>query len=120
MQCWRCGADLERLTLPLGRRDECPACLVELHVCKMCVYFDPAVTKACREDDAEEVKEKEGANFCDYFKPSADAYVPGFTAASASAQAQLADLFGDAQAGANAEPAGNDADQQALGDLFKK
>ena len=120
LQCWRCGADLERLSLPLGRRDECPACLVELHVCKMCVYFDLAVTKACREDDAEEVKEKERANFCDYFKPSADAYVPGFAAASAGAEAQLANLFSDAQAAADTEPAGNSTDQQALDDLFKE
>ena len=86
----------------------------------MCIYYDPAVTKACREDDAEEVKEKERANFCDYFKPSADAFVPGFKAATASAEAQLSSLFGDDAPAADAEPAGSgEQPDPALKDLFK-
>lgn len=118
LKCWRCGASLQHLSLPLARRDECPDCLAELHVCKQCVHFDPAVTRACREDDAEEVKNKDQANFCDYFKPSADAYVPGFKAASAIAEAQLDKLFGE---NPDADPpvsTGNDPDE-ALKDLFK-
>jgi hypothetical protein len=91
-------------------------------VCKMCLYFDAHVPKACREDDAEDVKEKERANFCDYFKPNPDAYVPGFKAATAQATDQLATLFGEQPSGdtrqgsgeADAEPHG------ALEDLFKK
>ena len=67
LRCWRCGAGLEKLTLPLSRMDECPECAVHLHVCHMCINFDPAVTGSCREDAAEEVLEKERANFCDFF-----------------------------------------------------
>ena len=122
--CWRCGASLAALPLPLGRRDECPDCVAELHVCKMCRYYDAQVPKACREDDAEEVKEKERANFCDYFKPSANAYVPGFRAASAKAENQLASLFGDEPAERGTPMSGeeipeDDDPQRALEDLFK-
>ena len=118
LSCWRCGAGLAALPLPLGRRDECPDCLAELHVCKMCLYFDAQVPRACKEDDAEDVKEKERANFCDYFKPNPAAYVPGFRTATAQAQDQLAGLFGDEPAG-SADAGEADPHQDALDDLFK-
>ncbi|RMF97765.1 MAG: hypothetical protein D6727_04835 [Gammaproteobacteria bacterium] len=96
LHCYRCGASLAALTLPLGRLDECPDCHVELHVCRMCVYFDPSVSKQCREDDAEEVKEKARANFCDWFKPNPAAHDPRFKQAEARARDQLGALFGEA------------------------
>ena len=90
----------------------------------MCLYFDAHVPKACREDDAEDVKEKERANFCDYFKPNPHAYVPGFKAATAQATDKLASLFDDepsgtATRGDGSGEAGADP-QRALDDLFKK
>ena len=91
--CYRCGAELAALTLPLGRRDECPKCRAELHVCRMCVNFDRRRPKGCREDDAEEVRNKESANFCDYFKPSDTAFDPAGRDAAAAAKAALDDLF---------------------------
>jgi hypothetical protein len=72
--CWKCGASLADLTLPLRRLEECRECHAELHVCKMCEWYSIAVAKHCREPVAEEVKDKQRANFCDYFKPRADAY----------------------------------------------
>ena len=93
--CFRCGNSLATLTLPLSRLDECPACAVYLHVCRMCRHFDAAVAKQCREDDAEEVLEKERANFCEWFKPSASAYDPAKGAETQQAQDALAALFGD-------------------------
>ena len=66
--CWRCGHSLEELSMPPGRLDECPECRSQLHVCRMCAFFNPEVIRACREDDADEVMEKERANFCDYFQ----------------------------------------------------
>ena len=47
--CYRCGASLESLSLPLSRQDECPSCTVYVHVCRMCKYYDPQVPKQCRE-----------------------------------------------------------------------
>jgi hypothetical protein len=60
--CWKCGASLAELPLPLGRLAECLACHAELHVCRMCEFYDPRVTNSCNEPRAEEVKDKESAN----------------------------------------------------------
>lgn len=95
LQCWKCGAALAALSLPLRRLDVCPACRAELHVCRMCVDFDTSFAKHCREPTAEEVRDKTNANFCDHFKPRAAAYAPPDTAAIAAAQSELARLFGD-------------------------
>ena len=91
--CWRCGASLAELSLPLSRFDACKACGAELHVCKLCQFHDPVVAKQCREPIAEEVRDKQRANFCDYFQPRADAYQPPSSAA-AQARAELDQLFG--------------------------
>lgn len=95
MRCYRCGSSLTELSLPLGRLDECPACETQLHVCRMCVHYDPTEPKACTEDDAIEVRDKKGANFCDYFKPSDRAYSPGEYEADLAARAELSALFGE-------------------------
>jgi ribosomal protein L40E len=92
--CWKCGASLAALTLPLRRLDECGQCRAELHVCRMCVEYDTSVAKHCREPTAEEVRDKTSANFCDHFKPRAGAYKPPDTAAISEAQAALSKLFG--------------------------
>jgi len=92
--CWKCGASLAALSLPLRRLDECPRCRAELHVCRMCIDYDTRVAKHCREPTAEEVRDKTSANFCDFFKPRAAAYVPPNTAEVDQARAALEKLFG--------------------------
>ena len=92
--CWKCGADLAALTLPLSRRDECARCRAELHVCRMCVDYDTRVAKHCREPTAEEVSDKTHANFCDHFKPRPAAYTPPDTVAVDRARTELERLFG--------------------------
>lgn len=96
--CWRCGASLDEVILPLSRRETCRACGAELHVCRLCTFFDPRITGGCREDRAEEVRDKERANFCDWFQPRPDAYRPRDRAAARSARAQLEALFGETPA----------------------
>jgi hypothetical protein len=113
--CWRCGTRLEKLSLPLSRLDECPQCEVQVHVCRMCVSFDPSVTRSCTEDDAEDVRDKERANYCDFFKPRTDAFDAAYAAADRKASEQLDQLFGEGQ---NDGPTG-DTGNQAAGDLFK-
>jgi hypothetical protein len=93
--CFRCGESLSALSLPLSRRDQCPACSADLHVCKMCLYFDRNAPRQCREDGAEDVTEKERPNFCDWFKPSDRAFDPAGKDAAAAAAEKLAALFGD-------------------------
>jgi hypothetical protein len=115
--CWKCGASLADLSLPLRRLDECRVCHAELHVCKMCEWYSVSVAKHCRETVAEEVKDKERANFCDYFKPRPGAYVAGDVSAQAKAQAELDALFGG---GKKVEPSAADKARAELEALFGK
>lgn len=114
--CYRCGASLDALTLPLSRRDLCPSCSTELHVCLMCANFDASVPKQCREDDAEEVTNKGTANFCEWFEPSADAFDSASAKQQNEARAALDALFGDSSDESSAD---KDGATQAAEDLFK-
>lgn len=62
----------------------------------MCLHFDRAVPRQCREDGAEDVTEKERVNFCDWFKPSDSAFDPDRKSEADAAKDALAALFGDA------------------------
>ena len=94
LNCWKCGASLDTLPQPLGRRAECPSCRAELHVCRQCRHYDPAKAKQCREMAAEEIRDKTLANFCEWFH--ATPVKPGQEDGSgASARAALGKLFGD-------------------------
>jgi len=94
LNCWKCGASLAELTVPLRRLEECPACTADLHVCRLCEFYDTRVAKSCREPIADEVKNKERANFCDYFAPDPNAYVPPEHDTAHQAHADLEALFG--------------------------
>ena len=93
LHCYRCGASLDALTLPLARLDECPQCGAQLHVCRMCTRFAPRLPKGCSEEDAPDVRDKKSANFCDYFKPNPSAYDPAGQNAEQAARAALDALF---------------------------
>ncbi|MGH8495852.1 MAG: hypothetical protein ACREVN_06925 [Gammaproteobacteria bacterium] len=116
--CWKCGTSLAPLSLPLRRLDECPDCSAELHVCRMCTYFDLRVAKSCREPVADEVHDKERANFCGYFEPRPDAYRPPDADATSRARTELESLFG--VKGADAAPADADDARAQLDALFDK
>lgn len=92
--CWKCGASLKELRLPLSRRAECPACHAELHVCRMCVLYNPRGSDRCDEPRAEHPRETDRANFCDYFKPRPGAWRPPDAAKARSARAKAEALFG--------------------------
>lgn len=97
--CWSCGATLSGIPLPLGRREQCPQCTASLHACRQCVHFDRAANKACREPVADEVVDKEGGNFCDYFQPRYG-LERARDAEAERARAKLAQAFGGGGAGA--------------------
>jgi hypothetical protein len=92
--CWCCGVELSEFRLPVSRRDECANCRTEIHVCKQCLFYDARVANACREDRAENVSNKEKANFCDYFKPKADAYKSTSSGKGEQARLKAESLFG--------------------------
>lgn len=50
------------------RSTKCPSCGADVRVCKNCRFYDPSAHWECRETIPDGVREKERANFCDYFK----------------------------------------------------
>ena len=66
--CFNCSAKMNFTGL-VGRRDECSQCRSDVHVCKNCEHYDPKSYNECRETSAEVVREKDRANFCDFFTP---------------------------------------------------
>ncbi|GMQ76595.1 MAG: hypothetical protein BMS9Abin01_1880 [Gammaproteobacteria bacterium] len=109
LNCWKCGHALDDMPMPLRRRDECPACGVDLHVCRMCEFYATSVAKSCREPVAEEVTDKERANFCDYFCAQPGVHAAGGVGEAEAARTQLEAMFGveskagDQSAGGGAE-----------------
>jgi hypothetical protein len=90
--CWKCGNSLADLSLPFLRTEECHACRTELHVCRMCRFYDTTKARQCAEPVAEPVQIKERANFCGYFEPAAGRFRPGNSPADDS-RAALEGLF---------------------------
>lgn len=66
--CVACGAPLS-LSLPVGRREECPRCAAEVRACRQCASYDTSAMNDCRDAAAEPVRDKERANFCELFRP---------------------------------------------------
>ena len=118
--CWKCGASLAALTLPLRRLEVCRACNADLHCCRFCEFHDVTVAKQCREPVAEEVKDRTRANFCDYFRPRPAAWSAPDPAAK-TARADVEALFsgGSDESGGPATPDDPAARARAaLEDLF--
>ena len=68
LKCFKCGTELSFVDR-VGRREECPKCREDVHVCRNCDFYDPKVYNECREPAAEVVRDKERANHCEYFRP---------------------------------------------------
>ncbi len=66
-QCFACKKEIAP-ELPIGRREECPHCGADLHVCKNCQFYDVGSYNECKESSASIVREKDRSNFCDYFQ----------------------------------------------------
>lgn len=66
--CFHCGTAATFVDR-LGFREECIQCRRDLHSCRCCQHYDPKVYNECRETQAEVIREKEKANYCDYFSP---------------------------------------------------
>ena len=98
LTCWKCGVSLAEVPVPFARVAECPACRADLHVCRMCEFFDPGVRRGCKEPVADEVSDRERANFCGYFTPVAGVgpgVGPGAgDGAARAARTELDALFG--------------------------
>jgi len=64
--CWYCGTEIV-LAQKIMRDMYCPKCKQSLKACRNCSFHDPAAHNKCREPAAEWVRDKELANFCEFF-----------------------------------------------------
>ena len=115
--CWKCGAPVVGEPMPLSRTAACKSCNTDLYVCKMCLYYDTGKAKSCQEPIAEEVRDKERANFCDYFKLKPNAHDAARQSQQEQAKQKLEALFGSSTSEQTHEP---QSDREKLENLFKK
>ena len=92
--CWQCGEPLTDVPKRITRFTRCPACRSDLHVCRLCRHYDPAILGECRHDRADRVVDKEQANFCTYFRPRRGAHTASADIAANASRAELDALFG--------------------------
>ena len=92
--CFQCGREIpaDRTIL---REDECPHCSADLHACRNCRFYDPAVSDQCAEPQAEWVADKERGNFCEYFVYADRGGPAGLARESESARERFNKLFRD-------------------------
>jgi len=69
--CHSCSKEIEVEGL-VGRRDDCPHCGADTHVCLNCKFYDEKSYNECKEPQAERVLEKDRSNFCDYYEPGGE------------------------------------------------
>ncbi len=72
----------------------CQVCDAAVRICRMCRFYDPSLARGCRQPIADEVKDKDRANFCDHLELIPGAYVPADHAKAHAAMSDLNTLFG--------------------------
>jgi len=94
--CWKCGTGWAFQRLP-GRNETCEKCGADLKVCLNCLHHDKSVAYECRDRRAEEIAQKDRANFCEYFDMAKREFVPveDKYAREDKAREQLKKLLGD-------------------------
>ncbi|MFT7458763.1 MAG: hypothetical protein ACI909_001437 [Planctomycetota bacterium] len=115
--CWKCSQSLEDVLLPFSRFSRCKSCKVDLHVCRMCEFFDPKVNNSCREPIAENVSDKKRANFCGYFQAANHSQRDGSTEVTSNKES-LEGLFGLDKGTSNLSTGDSDRSKQELDALF--
>jgi predicted RNA-binding Zn-ribbon protein involved in translation (DUF1610 family) len=69
--CFSCGGALDEIGR-VYRNTLCPHCGADVKVCLNCRFYDPSAHWQCRETIPEAVRDKDRANFCDYFVLAAE------------------------------------------------
>lgn len=89
--CHSCKRELE-IAGKIARREECSFCRADLYCCLNCAFYDKGASKECREPVAEIVKEKQKANYCDYFRFK-EAQKDAAISSAEQSRKELEDLF---------------------------
>ena len=98
-RCHFCGQPLDE-KLEVHRSTTCASCGKDLKICYNCRFFQKGAHNDCLESSAEQVRDKDRSNFCDYFR-----YKDAKDGPSASTQQkrerraknEFMNLFGDGQ-----------------------
>lgn len=116
--CWKCGANISGAPKPMPRLERCKQCEAELHVCRLCRFYNAAISDGCDEPLAASSSpaDKARANFCDYFQIKADAWVVTDTGAADKARSELDALFGGGES--SGSPSNADEARSELDALF--
>jgi hypothetical protein len=85
--CANCKTEMQ-FAGQIGRREECSKCGNDLHACVNCIHYSKNAYNECKETQADVVKEKDRANFCDYFSPTGEAGGSAKTAVDLKAAAE--------------------------------
>ncbi|MFH2203052.1 MAG: hypothetical protein ABIJ96_08060 [Elusimicrobiota bacterium] len=64
--CYKCGGNLDHGDY--GRGKDCPGCGEDTKICRNCDLYAPGLNSDCREPQADLIKNKERANYCEFFK----------------------------------------------------
>jgi hypothetical protein len=108
--CWSCKEEVE-LPEKITRTVGCPKCDQPLKCCYNCRFYDRDAYHACTEPQAEWVRYKEKANFCEYFTPKSP------ITKVATPQPSAASPRGN---GTNSKPPQKDRTKSAWDNLFKE
>lgn len=94
LACHKCGTEYP-LNGRIGRTDACAKCDADLHCCLNCRHYNRSAHNECNEPQAEWVRDKDRANFCDYFDPRRGSASAGIseTSPAKDARSRFEDLF---------------------------
>lgn len=94
--CWKCGKEIT-IHSPVARSEVCPICDADVRVCKNCSHYEVGSQYDCKEHISEIIKDKERANFCDWFSLTEIVSNTKFSAQDkvVNARNQFTALFGD-------------------------
>jgi len=92
--CHFCGTVLPT-DLAIYRNTECPECSKPLKICRNCEFYAKGAHWDCHETIPDPVRDKDRANFCDYFRPRAGAGGTGQAGGDGSERSEFDNLFGN-------------------------
>lgn len=90
--CYFCGTKIEG---PVYRSAVCPQCGRDVKICLNCAFYSPGSHWDCHETIPEPVKDKERANFCDYFRLGSNFKGAQSGPGSGEQRKAFENLFGD-------------------------
>jgi predicted RNA-binding Zn-ribbon protein involved in translation (DUF1610 family) len=92
--CYFCGTPIDA-NMRVYRSTTCPTCGKDLKICLNCRFYDPGAHWQCKETIPDPVREKDRANFCDYFQLNRGGSRGADGGKTEKAREQFKSLFGD-------------------------